>query len=142
MTKQIQETENTPVWEIFKALGNPVALRMFKHITNVGNWSPNGDISIVAGTEQKAGTKKMFYSNLGRLKSAGLVRKKAGKYCLTGYGRVIAAMGIRVEKAFEQRHHLRVVDSLEKSRYPEKEYAAIVDRLVPDQEIRDAVLRG
>lgn len=136
MRKQTQKTENEPVWEIFKALGNPIALRMFKHIRNVGLWSPNGDISVIAASDEKAGTKKMFYSNLGKLKSAGLVRKKAGKYSLTCYGKIVADMGRRVERAFDQRHNLLVVDTLEKHRYPEKEYDAIVNSLVPDKEIR------
>jgi predicted transcriptional regulator len=44
-------------------------------------------------------TRKQFYSRLARMKEAGLVRKKSGKYTLTTFGKVVLCLHGTIEKA-------------------------------------------
>jgi predicted transcriptional regulator len=44
-------------------------------------------------------TRKQFYSRLARMKEAGLVRKKSGKYTLTTFGKVVDRLQGTIDKA-------------------------------------------
>jgi hypothetical protein len=76
--------------DVFKALANPIDLRLFKLIAT----STSNNSSLAIGSDflqsRTKVTRKQFYSNMFRLvNKTGLIFKKRGHYTLSNYGKVV-----------------------------------------------------
>lgn len=82
-------------------------------------------------------TRKQYYSRLSRLMSAGLVKRKAGRYDYTSMGRIIHRIMAIIEYTADNQYKLKAIDSLELSEeLPPKERASLIDRLIDNEEIK------
>jgi DNA-binding HxlR family transcriptional regulator len=106
--------------------------------------------TIAAGTIGSEGlknktklTRKQYYSRLSRMTTAGLVRKKSGKYSLTAFGRVVFDLESTVESALGSYWKLRVIDSIQMSNeLPREEQRDLIDALLDNQEFKGIVVKG
>ena len=82
-------------------------------------------------------TRKQYYSRLSRMTSAGLVRRKNGKYILTTFGRVT------IENALNNYWKLKAIDSLETSNeVPKEEQQKLIETLLENEKIKAILEKG
>jgi predicted transcriptional regulator len=112
------------------------AMDMFKSVASA---SSSTDVLI---TELKL-TRKQYYLRMSCLIQAGLVKRKAGKYVLTAFGRVISSAYMnfesQVENALKIYWKLKAIDSLEV--FSKEEFNKIISTLIDNQEIRDVLMK-
>jgi len=87
-------------------------------------------------------TRKQYYTRTSRLISAGLIKKRNGKYFLTAYGKIIYDAQKIIENAHANYWKLKAIDSLEVSDDERsiKERRKIIDTLLDDKEIKESLL--
>ncbi len=88
-------------------------------------------------------TRKQYYSRLSRMTSAGLVRRKNGKYILTTFGRIVYDSKVTIENALNNYWKLKAIDSLETSNeVPKEEQQKLIETLLENEKIRAILERG
>jgi hypothetical protein len=106
---------------------------------SVASTSSNTDVLI---TELKL-TRKQYYLRMSCLMQAGLVKRKAGKYVLTAFGKVISSAHMnfesQVENALKIYWKLKAIDSLEV--FSKEEFNKIISALIDNQEIRNVLMK-
>jgi hypothetical protein len=125
--------------DVFKALANPVGLRLFKLIAT----STSNDSSLAIGSDflqsQTKVTRKQFYSNMSRLVNrTGLIFKKKGHYTLSNYGKVVFHSLNIINKASTCFWALKALDgdNLASADIPAGQILEISARLIEDADIR------
>ena len=88
-------------------------------------------------------TRKQYYSRLSRMTSAGLVRRKNGKYILTTFGRIVYDSKVTIEHALNNYWKLKAIDSLETSNeVPKEEQQKLIETLLDNEEIRGILVKA
>ncbi|HWS20953.1 MAG TPA: hypothetical protein VN239_09705 [Nitrososphaera sp.] len=88
-------------------------------------------------------TRKQYYSRLSRMTSAGLVRRKNGKYILTTFGRIVYDSKVTIENALNNYWKLKAIDSLETSNeVPKEEQQKLIETLLDNEKIKAILERG
>ncbi len=88
-------------------------------------------------------TRKQYYSRLSRMTSAGLVRRKNGKYILTTFGRIVYDSKVTIENALNNYWKLKAIDSLETSNeVPKEEQQKLIETLLENEKIRAILEKG
>ena len=88
-------------------------------------------------------TRKQYYSRLSRMTSAGLVRRKNGKYILTTFGRIVYDSKVTIENALTNYWKLKAIDSLETSNeVPKEEQQKLIETLLENEKIKAILERG
>jgi hypothetical protein len=128
--------------DVFKALANPIGLRLFKLIAT----STSNDSSLAIGSDflqsQTKVTRKQFYSNMSRLvNKTGLIFKKRGHYTLSNYGKVVFHSLNIINKASTCFWALKALDgdNLASGDIPAEQILEISARLIEDADIRRIV---
>ncbi len=88
-------------------------------------------------------TRKQYYSRLSRMTSAGLVRRKNGKYILTTFGKIVYDSKVTIENALNNYWKLKAIDSLETSNeVPKEEQQKLIETLLDNEKIKAILERG
>ena len=88
-------------------------------------------------------TRKQYYSRLSRMTSAGLVRRKNGKYILTTFGRIVYDSKVTIEHALNNYWKLKAIDSLETSNeVPKEEQQKLIETLLDNEKIKAILEKG
>lgn len=88
-------------------------------------------------------TRKQYYSRLSRMTSAGLVRRKNGKYILTTFGRIVYDSKVTIENALHNYWKLKAIDSLETSNeVPKEEQQKLIETLLDNEKIKGILEKG
>jgi hypothetical protein len=125
--------------DVFKALSNPVGLKLFKLIALDGNSMMltsdflNSQIKV---------TRKQFYQNMSRLvNKTGLILRKSGHYTLSNYGKVVFHSLNIINRGSECFWALKALDStdLSPSDIPSEQMLEISARLIEDKDIQKIV---
>ena len=88
-------------------------------------------------------TRKQYYSRLSRMTSAGLVRRKNGKYILTTFGRIVYDSMVTIENALSNYWKLKAIDSLETSNeVPKEEQQKLIETLLENEKIKAILEKG
>ena len=88
-------------------------------------------------------TRKQYYSRLSRMTSAGLVRRKNGKYILTTFGRIVYDSKVTIENALTNYWKLKAIDSLETSNeVPKEEQQKLMETLLENEKIKAILEKG
>jgi predicted transcriptional regulator len=88
-------------------------------------------------------TRKQYYSRLSRMTSAGLVRRKNGKYILTTFGRIVYDSKVTIENALNNYWKLKAIDSLETSNeVPKEEQQKLIETLLGNEKIKAILEKG
>jgi hypothetical protein len=75
--------------------------------------------------------------------SAGLVRRKNGKYILTTFGRIVYDSKVTIENALNNYWKLKAIDSLETSNeVPKEEQQKLIETLLDNEKIKAILERG
>lgn len=78
---------------VLRAIADDKSMKMFLIISRT-----NGIDGLTLRRQAKL-TRKQFYSRLARMKEAGLVRKRSGKYTLATFGKVVHHLHGTIDKA-------------------------------------------
>ena len=113
--------------DVLNALSDEKALDIFKIIA-----LSNCDSNILI-TKTKL-TLKQYYSKMGSLIKAGLVRKKDGMYCLTSFGKVFYNLQITAENALSSYWKLKAIDSFDN--LSKEEYHRFIDSLIDNYDVK------
>lgn len=125
--------------DVFKALSNPVGLKLFKLIALDGNSMMltsdflNSQIKV---------TRKQFYQNMSRLvNKTGIILRKRGHYTLSNYGKVVFHSLNIINRGSECFWALQALDStdLSPSDIPSEQMLEISARLIEDKDIQKIV---
>ena len=92
---------------------------MIRHLLNVGR------------SEQSKSLSELFRFDL--------LRKRAGKYCLTSLGKLIYDLQIRAENVLSLRHNLKVIDSIDD--FPNKHRNEIISCVIKDPHMKDLLMQ-
>ena len=112
---------------VLNALSDEKALDIFKIIA-----LSNRDSNILI-TKTKL-TLKQYYSKMGSLIKAGLVRKKDGMYCLTSFGKVFYNLQITAENALSNYWKLKAIDSFDN--LSKEEYHRFIGSLIDNYNVK------
>ncbi len=75
--------------------------------------------------------------------SAGLVRRKNGKYILTTFGRIVYDSKVTIENALNNYWKLKAIDSLETSNeVPKEEQQKLIETLLENEKIKAILEKG
>lgn len=116
--------------DVIKSISDKSSLELFK----AAALSEPGTDILISKTKL---TRKQYYSRMSSLMSAGLVKRKNGKYTLTTFGKVIHDSIVTIENAINYYWKLKAIDSLEMSKdLPAEERKKIINRFIDNQDIK------
>jgi hypothetical protein len=131
--------------DVFRALSNPVGLKLFKLIaTNTTSTDSSQVITSDFLNSQIKVTRKQFYSNMSRLvNKTGLILKKSGRYTLSNYGNVIFQGLNIINRGSECFWTLKALDKdgISSSGIPAEQMLKISARLIEDENIQRIVFK-
>ena len=88
-------------------------------------------------------TRKQYYSRLSRMTSAGLVKRKNGKYILTTFGKIVYESQLTIDNALNNYWKLKAIDSLETSNeLPKEEQQKLIETLLDNQDLKGILVKG
>jgi hypothetical protein len=118
------------VADVIKTISDSGSLELFRIIALT---KPDSDM-LISKTKL---TRKQYYSRTSSLRNAGLIKRKKGKYILTGFGKIIHHALVRMENAVSNYWKFKVIDSLDMSKdLTAGERKKIIDSLIDNQEIK------
>ncbi|CAN5153738.1 hypothetical protein BH18THE2_BH18THE2_11470 [soil metagenome] len=88
-------------------------------------------------------TTKQYYSRISGLSSAGLIKRRNGKYSLNLLGKIVYVAHLNIGKALNYYWKLKVIESIETSsdsRLPKVELGQLIDALIDSICIRDIIM--
>jgi predicted transcriptional regulator len=125
--------------DVFNAISDEKSLDLFKNIV----MTKTGDTNIFRKKIKL--TRKQYYSRMSRMRKAGLIKRKNGKYFLTSLGKVVHEAESMIESALKDYWKLKAIDSLEhdgsKLELPTEEHSKILDTLIDNQAIKEILLK-
>jgi predicted transcriptional regulator len=83
---------------------------------------------------------KQCYDRIAILIDTGLIKRKAGYYIITSFGRLIFQAQAKVAKAIENYSKLKMVDVIRGSDLTRDERTKLLDELIDDDELRGIVV--
>lgn len=134
---QIKKIESKCLKEFTRLIADEKSLLIFGTI-----FIMNGESSDLIIDQLKL-TRKQFYSRIGRLLKAKLVRRYKGKYFLTSYGTVIYDTQKLFENAVKNYWKLKSIDLIEVSNQDnitKEKRIKIIDQLITNQQIKKILL--
>jgi predicted transcriptional regulator len=125
--------------DVFNAISDEKSLDLFKNIV----MTKTGDTNIFRKKIKL--TRKQYYSRMSRMRKAGLIKRKNGKYFLTSLGKVVHEAESMIESALKDYWKLKAIDSLEgdglNMELPTEEHSKILDTLIDNQNIKQILLK-
>jgi hypothetical protein len=128
--------------DVFKALSNPVGLKLFKSIATAALADSSMLLTSDFLNSQTKVTRKQFYSNMSRLvNKTGLILKKGGHYTLSNYGKVVFHSLNIINRGSKCFWVLKALDStnLSPTDIPSEQMSEISARLIEDEDIQKIV---
>jgi hypothetical protein len=138
LTKNAERMTKLNVYSVLRAISDQQSLELFRFIalTDIGSNSE----TLRSKTKL---TRKQYYSRLGRMTKAGLLKRKNKKHALTAFGKVVYGAVTTVEGAVSNYWRLKAIDSLEMSNeLPKEERKKLIDNLLEDQEIKEILSKS
>ena len=123
--------------DVFNAISDEKSLDLFKNIV----MTKTGDTNIFRKKIKL--TRKQYYSRMSRMRKAGLIKRKNGKYFLTSLGKVVHEAESMIESALKDYWKLKAIDSLEGAlniELPTEERTKILDTLIDNHHIKEILL--
>ncbi len=98
----------------------------------------SGDSSILIS---KLGlTRKQYYSRMPELINKGLITRKACKYFLTSFGKIVYEAQELIGKAVQYASKLKAIDSIESPEFPAAKRSKIIDTLINNSQIEEILI--
>lgn len=123
---------------ILKKISDDKALTLFNNI------ALSKDNSHLPLKEMNLSTKQ-FYTRISGLTSAGLIRKKQGRYCLTALGKVVYNAHAVIGKALSYYWKMKAIESIQSSAGRElagEDMQMLIKSLIDNHQIRDILLES
>jgi DNA-binding Lrp family transcriptional regulator len=119
--------------QVLDAISDEISFNIFKIIKD--NAKDTQSI-----TDELNISAKQCYDRIAKLLDTGLVKRKAGYYNITSFGRLIFQAQAKVAKAIENLWKLKMVDVIRSSDVSKDEYTKLVDELIDDDELKDTIV--
>jgi hypothetical protein len=129
---------NPSVADVLKKISDDKTLTLFNSIavSNGDRYIPLREMNL---------TTKQYYSRLSGLMTAGLIRRKNGKYSLTLIGKIVYDVQINIGKALSYYWKLKAIESIEMSssgaRLPKEELTQLIETLIDNHFIKDFLIK-
>jgi hypothetical protein len=123
---------------ILKKISDDKALALFN------NLALTKDNSHIPLKEMNLSTKQ-YYSRMSGLTSAGLIKKKQGRYCLTALGKVVYNAHTVIGKALSYYWKMKAIESIQSSAGQElarEDMLILIQSLIDNHQIRDMLLKS
>lgn len=88
---------------------------------------------------------KQYYSRISGLTSAGLIKKKQGRYCLTSLGKVVYNAHTVIGKALSYYWKMKAIESIQSSAGRElarEDMLMLIQSLIDNHQVRDILLKS
>jgi hypothetical protein len=88
---------------------------------------------------------KQYYSRISGLNSAGLIKKKQGRYCLTTLGKVVYDAHTVIGKALSYYWKMKAIESIQSSAGRElarEDMLMLIQSLIDNHQVRDILLKS
>lgn len=122
---------------ILKKISDDKALALFNNIALT-------QVSHISLKEMNLSTKQ-YYSRISGLTSAGLIKKKQGRYCLTSLGKVVYNAHTVIGKALSYYWKMKAIESIQSSAGPElarEDMLMLIQSLIDNHQVRDILLKS
>jgi hypothetical protein len=127
------------VTDVLRCISDSKALSLFKAVA-ISDYDHNSKIFIT----QLGLSRRQYYSNMGKLMGASLVRRVSGKHRLTSLGKVMFSCILKIEMSIKYYWKLKAIDSIttttEVKGLPAREYEIIVKDLIDNDEIKTLLI--
>ena len=123
---------------ILKKISDDKALTLFNNIALAK------DNSHIPLKEMNLSTKQ-YYSRISGLTSAGLIKKKQGRYCLTALGKVVYNAHTIIGKALSYYWKMKAIESIQSSAGRElarEDMLMLIQSLIDSHQVRDILLKS
>ncbi len=123
---------------ILKKISDDKALTLFN---NIAIAKDNGHIPL----KKMNLSTKQYYSRLSGLISAGLIKKKHGKYYLTCLGKVVYNAHTLIGKALNYYWKMKAIESIQSSTGLElgrEDMQMLIESLIDNHQVRDILLKS
>jgi hypothetical protein len=120
--------------EVLDVLSDPKACRILERTYIANNDGVEGHVIANHTNLSPSG----FYRRTLFLREQNMIEKKNQKYFITVFGRAVYNAKKLLQKAIDNYHKLRVIDSLEEQeQIPESELNKIIDICIDDHQLKD-----
>lgn len=122
---------------ILKKISDDKALALFNNIALT-------QVSHISLKEMNLSTKQ-YYSRISGLTSAGLIKKKQGRYCLTSLGKVVYNAHTVIGKALSYYWKMKAIESIQSSAGRElarEDMLMLIQSLIDNHQVRDILLKS
>jgi predicted transcriptional regulator len=127
--------------QILKTIAETYALDLFKTIAQSSLRDRRAKNTSTLRKSLKL-TRRQYYHRMSGLVSAGLVRRKEGKYHLTTYGKLVYECLTIMESGLKEMSMLNAIDTIRTSdKMTEPDLTKITDNLIHNQVIKQLVLK-
>jgi predicted transcriptional regulator len=128
------EPKSLTVACVLKSIADPISVELFQSISAEG--SERSDL-----ISKKNLSLRQYYSRISNLTRNGMLIKKKRKNYRTTFGKIVYHMLKTIENAITDYYKLKAIDSIRLYHdIPEEEHKKIIDKLIADQDIKDALL--
>jgi hypothetical protein len=118
------------VTDVLKSISDDKSLSIFQLIADVNS---NGEISL-----KKLGlSSKQYYSRISSMLTAGLIKRKRGRYYLTPFGKVIYCCTAITKSAIDNYYNLKAIEATEDSGFSNEDFNKLVDTLIDNQQVKE-----
>jgi hypothetical protein len=118
------------VTDVLKSISDDKSLSIFQLIADVNS---NGEISL-----KKLGlSSKQYYSRISSMMTAGLIKRKRGRYYLTSFGKVIYCCTAITKSAIDNYYNLKAIEATEDSGFSNEDFNKLVDTLIDNQQVKE-----
>jgi predicted transcriptional regulator len=118
------------VADVLKSISDDKSLSIFQLIADVNS---NGEISI-----KKLGlSSRQYYSRISTMMTAGLIKRRSGRYYLTSFGKVIYCCTTITKSALDNYYNLKAIEANEDSGFSNEEFNKLVDALIDNQQVKE-----
>jgi predicted transcriptional regulator len=95
--------------DVLKVLSDSASLALFKEVAT------RNSINSKSLMSQSGLTKKQYYTRVQKLYQQGLIRRKAGSFSLTSFGKVLYDCHLKIDNAVADIYSLKAIDSFKHS---------------------------
>ncbi len=107
------------VADVLKSISDDKSLSIFQLIADVNS---NGEISL-----KKLGlSSKQYYSRISTMMTAGLIKRRSGRYYLTSFGKVIYCCTTIAKSAIDNYYNLKAIEATEDSGFSNEELNKLI----------------
>src|SRR6187200_363340 len=130
MSFQYNKSSNIHLADVLKSVSDDKSLSIF-HL--IGNVNFNGEIIL----KKLDLSSKQYYPRISGMISAGLIKRKSGRYYLTPFGKVIYCCIMIAKSALNNYYNLKAVESTEGSDFSHEEFSKLVNALIDNQQVKE-----